>query len=324
MTACPRSLAEELLNREQVNERKRYEGLLLSEVIDRLAERHFDKDADEPHRILASLPISTYVTTNFDNFLSAALRWKGKKPAVERCRWREDVSALPPGYESAAGTLQEPLVFHMYGNDEDPTSLVLTEDDHLDFLRAISAEPRYLPVHFKRRLTEAMLLFLGYDVRRLDCPRAPAGPRGPSEGPAPRTGRRAPDRSRRRRRRAAHRRAAGLHGGVLRGPPDQSLLGQRARLPARAAGPPGGDPCLTSPGGPIPTRVRTPSTLKDAALFTGRDEEAETLLSLAISERIVVFCAPSGAGKSSLLERPAHPRPAPPRLQGAAHGARGR
>lgn len=42
-------------------------------------------------------------------------------------------------------------------------------------------------------------------------------------------------------------------------------------------------------------------TLKDAALFTGRDEEAETLLSLAISERIVVFCAPSGAGKSSLL-----------------------
>lgn len=42
-------------------------------------------------------------------------------------------------------------------------------------------------------------------------------------------------------------------------------------------------------------------TLKDAALFTGRDEESETLLSLAISERIVVFCAPSGAGKSSLL-----------------------
>ena len=165
----PRLLAEELLNREQVNERKRYEGLRLSEVIDRLAERHFDKDPDEPHRILAGLPISAYVTTNFDNFMAAALRWKGRKPAVEHCRWREDVSTLPPDYESAAGSLQEPLVFHMYGNDEDPTSLVLTEDDHLDFLRAISAEPRYLPVHFKRRLTEGMLLFLGYDVRRLDC-----------------------------------------------------------------------------------------------------------------------------------------------------------
>lgn len=165
----PALLAEELLHREQVNERRRYEGLRLSEVVDRLAERHFDKDADEPHRILASLPISTFVTTNFDNLLAAALRWQKKKPVVERCRWREDVSALPPGYESVAGTATEPLVFHMYGNDEDPTSLVLTEDDHLDFLRAISAEPRYLPVHFKRRLTEAMLLFLGYDVRRLDC-----------------------------------------------------------------------------------------------------------------------------------------------------------
>jgi hypothetical protein len=165
----PALLAEELLNREQVNERKRYEGLRLSEVIAKLAERHFDKDVDEPHRLLTALKISTFVTTNFDTFLAAALRWQGKSPKVEHCRWREDVSALPPEYETLSGSLQEPLVFHMYGNDADPTSLVLTEDDHLDFLRAISAEPRLLPLHFKRKLTEAMLLFLGYDVRRLDC-----------------------------------------------------------------------------------------------------------------------------------------------------------
>ncbi|HEY2291891.1 MAG TPA: CHAT domain-containing protein [Thermoanaerobaculia bacterium] len=165
----PALLTEELLHREQINERKRYEGLRLSEVIDRLAERHFDKDADEPHRLLAGLKISTYATTNFDTFQAAALRWQGKKPKVERCRWREDATTLPPEYETLSGTPQEPLVFHMYGNDEDPTSFVLTEDDHLDFLRAISAEPKLLPLHFKRKLTEAMLLFLGYDVRRLDC-----------------------------------------------------------------------------------------------------------------------------------------------------------
>jgi hypothetical protein len=40
---------------------------------------------------------------------------------------------------------------------------------------------------------------------------------------------------------------------------------------------------------------------RDAARFTGRDGEAEALLSLVISERIVVFYSPSGAGKSSLL-----------------------
>src|SRR5215216_1515748 len=35
--------------------------------------------------------------------------------------------------------------------------------------------------------------------------------------------------------------------------------------------------------------------------FFGRDQEEETLLSLVISERIVLFCAQSGVGKSSLV-----------------------
>jgi WD40 repeat protein len=60
-------------------------------------------------------------------------------------------------------------------------------------------------------------------------------------------------------------------------------------------------PAIDSAGGANPYKGPYAFELKDAALFTGREEESETLLSLAISERIVVFCAPSGAGKSSLL-----------------------
>lgn len=40
---------------------------------------------------------------------------------------------------------------------------------------------------------------------------------------------------------------------------------------------------------------------KDQSLFYGRDREAEALLSLIISERIVLFYSQSGAGKSSLV-----------------------
>ena len=40
---------------------------------------------------------------------------------------------------------------------------------------------------------------------------------------------------------------------------------------------------------------------KDAFFFFGRDEEAQTLLSFVVSERVVVLCSPSGAGKTSLL-----------------------
>lgn len=40
---------------------------------------------------------------------------------------------------------------------------------------------------------------------------------------------------------------------------------------------------------------------KNAGLFFGRDDEAQALLSLVVSERVIVLCSPSGAGKTSLL-----------------------
>ena len=40
---------------------------------------------------------------------------------------------------------------------------------------------------------------------------------------------------------------------------------------------------------------------KERALFFGREREARDLLALAISKRLVLFYAPSGAGKSSLI-----------------------
>jgi hypothetical protein len=80
------------------------------------------------------------------------------------------VADLPPDYDAMKGSLDEPLVFHLFGNDADSTSLVLTEDDHLDFLHAVAAEGgKRLPGALKSKLTEAMLLLLGFDVRRLDC-----------------------------------------------------------------------------------------------------------------------------------------------------------
>jgi hypothetical protein len=159
-------LAAELVDRERGQERSRFQRLRPSEIIKQIAESHFAADPDEPHLILSSFPLSLYITTNCDNLMSSALRWTGKQPHVEHCRWREDL--MPEGYGGLRGTSEKPLVFHMYGNDADPNSIVLTEDDHLDFLRAIIDQPdRIQPL--KERLTEDMLLFLGYDVRRLDC-----------------------------------------------------------------------------------------------------------------------------------------------------------
>ncbi len=177
-------------------------GVGLSQVVERLAARHFAGDPGEPHAVLADLPLSTYVTTNYDPFLAAALRRQGKRPLVERCRCASSIwpRSPPAGYKRPAGTPQEPLVFHMYGNDEDrPASLVLTEDDYLDFVRAT---PRPSPTdpwapRTSSPALDAMLVFLGYDVRRLDCPRPAAGRRRPAQRPAfARPHRGVPDRSR--------------------------------------------------------------------------------------------------------------------------------
>lgn len=42
-------------------------------------------------------------------------------------------------------------------------------------------------------------------------------------------------------------------------------------------------------------------TARERRLFFGRERESADLLSLAMAERLVLFYAPSGAGKSSLI-----------------------
>lgn len=165
-----RLLAEDLPRRDEFPHRERLQGRTLSEVISSTADLHFTRHPREPHLILANLPISTYVTTNPDSFLVEALRRQGSAPVRQHCLWREDMRdpTILERYKGLRGTLKEPLVFHIYGSDEDPTSLVLTEDNHLDFLRAVASDPGLLPVHLQSSLTKSMLLFLGYDPRRLD------------------------------------------------------------------------------------------------------------------------------------------------------------
>ncbi len=168
----PKLLIDELLERQGIEEREYLNDLSLGQVIDKIAVRYFGRDPNEPHRILAELPISTYITTNYDSFMTAALRWVKKDPKPVHCRWqvdREEPKTLR-SYAKLKGTETAPLVFHLYGNDDAPTRQVLTEDDYLDFLREISVDyDKCIPYNVRRLLSDSMLLFLGYKVRYLDC-----------------------------------------------------------------------------------------------------------------------------------------------------------
>ncbi len=173
----PRRFAETLLAEEDEATRQRFEGLPPLGAISRLSRLRLERDPEEPHGLLARLPIPTYLTTNHDSMLAEALRWQGREPQVE-CfdgQRRAEVSSPEGGlaaierYRELAGSVERPLLFHLLGSHEQPESQVLTEDDHLDFVRRLSPAGPRLPTRLWRDLNNSMLLFLGYDVRELDC-----------------------------------------------------------------------------------------------------------------------------------------------------------
>jgi len=130
----------------------------------------FDRNApelarkDEPHRMLAELPLPVYLTTNYDDFMVQALRAAGKQPVEDFCRWTTRESFGPSVFDAPGGfepTPERPLVYHLHGMLNRPESLVLTEDDYIDFLVNV-ADPDVLPPRIREALSDSMLLFIGY------------------------------------------------------------------------------------------------------------------------------------------------------------------
>lgn len=65
-------------------------------------------------------------------------------------------------------TWQEPLVYHLHGLELAPASLVLTEDDYLDFLVKISWDNTVIPPRIAEALADSSLLLLGYQLQDWD------------------------------------------------------------------------------------------------------------------------------------------------------------
>ncbi len=150
-----------------------FDDLIFSEFANRLSYPRFDQGQVDPLLILAEFPLPIYLTTSYHNFIEAALRRVGKNPRTEICRWHKGLESIPsvldgdyqPGKE-------EPLVYHLHGIDAHPASLVLTEDDYMEFLVAISQnvgrgdDP--IPRRVRQAMADSSLALLGYGLRSWD------------------------------------------------------------------------------------------------------------------------------------------------------------
>jgi hypothetical protein len=129
---------------------------------------------NEPHAVLAKLPLPIYITTNYDHFMVRALAAANKEPHQEICRWNTHPNVLnapgrlkdDPDYEPSE---YHPLVFHLHGHLGITESLVLTEDDYLDYLVAISERKDVLlPEVVRGAFAGTSLLFIGYSLADWD------------------------------------------------------------------------------------------------------------------------------------------------------------
>lgn len=125
------------------------------------------RSAGEPHGFMADLPLPIYITTNYDDFMVRALRDRGKEPQQEISRWNSRLFGIPSVLNNSnyVPRPETPLVFHLHGHASVPESLVLTEDDYLDFLVAIAKEKdKVLPPRIQEAMTGTSILFIGYRI----------------------------------------------------------------------------------------------------------------------------------------------------------------
>lgn len=132
---------------------------------------------DEPHGVLADLALPLYITTNYDDFMEQALTSRGREPQLELCPWNEALLPKPSRHKSRPASVRtkgspslladldptpkKPVVYHLHGVASRLESVVLTEDDYVDFLVSIGKED-LLPPQIEKAMTSTSLLFLGY------------------------------------------------------------------------------------------------------------------------------------------------------------------
>lgn len=138
-----------------------------TEVTDHIVDTVYQQNTLD---VLAAFPVKVYVTTSPHLFLERALHRAGKTEYSCQAYDRTYFSSIPKDYRAKPGfqpTENTPLVYHLFGIDKSHASLVLSEDDHLEFLTAISKDfsvKTITPNAVQNAITQNYLLLLGYDV----------------------------------------------------------------------------------------------------------------------------------------------------------------
>ncbi len=128
---------------------------------------------DTVYMVLADLNLPIYITTNYDHLMEEALKSRGKDPKSEFFRWNPTIIEYSKSAEISfvsddrryEPSPANPLVFHLYGDMDYPESMVLTEQDYIDFMvnmNKLDKNSIILPSIVRSSFARSSKLFLGY------------------------------------------------------------------------------------------------------------------------------------------------------------------
>lgn len=114
------------------------------------------------HLDLAALPFYFVITASPDYMFYEALKQNNKMPIVTRYHFKGKNPSMVQ-----MGTVERPLLFYLYGTIDEPDSLVLTENDSLNFKTSIiSKKPLPDRIISELQAPDKSFLFLGSDLKQ--------------------------------------------------------------------------------------------------------------------------------------------------------------
>jgi hypothetical protein len=117
-------------------------------------------------KALAQLNFPVVITTNYDQLFEQALREVGKNPFISVYKKNEMQEEMTDDYEGEP-TGDRPFIFKIHGDIDKPESIVITDEDYIQFILRMSDRAGYHPVpetvnyYLKRWPT----LFIGYSLK---------------------------------------------------------------------------------------------------------------------------------------------------------------
>ncbi len=130
---------------------------------------------ENPLRVLARLPLPIYVTTSYHDFLERAILSEGRRPRTQVCFGSGEIPIVAPEHATDYNlipTPENPLVYHLFGLERYPSTLVISEDDYLDFLVRVSQDTAssspIIPLYLRGPLASSSLILLGFRLQDWD------------------------------------------------------------------------------------------------------------------------------------------------------------